>query len=312
MDHAVTLARCLNCLCLLPTAYCLLRGRAHPGLPPSAPRVAGLRLLVPASVRVELYSPCAEADGHRHHPRRIREPRGRPGLGVVGGRDPRGRLGQHRRHRRDCAAPHRSRRRARMDRLLCPEEPRGRRGVARLDPVARRGRAGDAGACDGDPGPAARSNRRARVPDAAARASTWGGGSARPTGIRTTSSGSTIAAYRRWVGRPCTKAVEVDGPVGRLRARPAALSLPRHRASPADHRPLHHAGRAPDAPSAADGRRGGPGRASPAGVPAELRGAGRVARRRPGLRGVAAQQLLRHAEVREALGSRAAERAASA
>ena len=144
--------------------------------------------------------------------------RRRAGLGRLGRRDRRRRRRQHRRHRR-----HRPRRTPIASSSRAGRLRRSRRTTppslasARLDPVARRRRAGDAGAGRRRSGRC--SPRARRTPATACRASpgTSAAGCAPPTGIPTTSCGSTTAAPARWTGRYVHESVRVDGTVGRLR-----------------------------------------------------------------------------------------------
>ena len=125
--------------------------------------------------------------------------------------------------------------------------------VARLDPVARRRRARHAGPRRRRSRRCSRRSRRTAATACPASATTSDAGSAGPTGIRTTSCGSTTAAPPTGTAAACTSrcAVETASP-GRLHARPAALSLSRHQPSSRDDRPLYDArGRADGAPTAA-------------------------------------------------------------
>ena len=188
----------------------------------------------------------------------------------LGRRDRRRRFGEHRRHGRDRAALHRSRDRARLAGIHRAEELRGVAREPRLDSVARRRRTRHAGARGRDQADAGRNSRR--MPRTACRASPGisAAGSARPTGIPTTSCGSTIGGPREWTGRYVHEAVTVRGTVGQLARRAAALRLSRHRRSSRDDRSLHDLCRAADARERPPRQRLSARRPSAARVSAEL------------------------------------------
>ncbi|MCK7461346.1 MAG: glycosyltransferase [Sphingobacterium sp.] len=225
----------------------------------------------------------------------------------MGRRSHRRRRREHRRHGGHRAAPHRPRDRARRGPATSTQKNfAAAQATPRLDLLARRRRARDAGAGRRDQG--AR-GRRAR-----ARAATAMPSVSRYLGrwIRSTDwyPDYQLRLYDRrgrdGPGGHVHESVQAEGDVGRLRADLAALPLSRRLAPPADHRPVHERWR-PGSCSRTAGATG-PLRHRAArrrGVPAgttSLRGGLRDGARRP--HRVAAQLVLRGAEVREALGAR--------